>query len=365
MSEPREWSPHLWEGLDYFAFLRLLTRARFRVGPRQLYVVAIMACMTFANTVLGWAQHARYGRQLARTPLPKSPIFVLGHWRTGTTLLHELLMLDPRFTTPTTHDCFMPLHNLLTADFVKNYMAFVMPKKRPMDNMPAGWERPQEDEFALALFGEPSPYTDIALPNDPPLDPGSLDLSGLSESRKRHWRRTLGRFVRTLAVRDPRTLVLKSPPHTARIPELLKLFPDAKFIHIRRDPITLFSSTQKLWYSLSQSHGLQTPRAPAQFEAKVLREFRTIYERYFATRHLIPAGNLVEVRFEELTRDLVAGVRAVYDGLGLGGFDAVEPALRQYADANRGYERNRFRLDAETQARVRAAWGEWIERLGY
>ena len=324
-----------------------------------------MACATFVNTLLGWLQHARFGRDLARTPLPAIPLFVLGHWRSGTTLLHELLMLDSRFTTPTTHDCFLPLHNLLSEDFVKRRLAFVMPKKRPMDNMPAGWERPQEDEFALALFGEPSTYADIAFPNNPPLDPGSLDLSGLTENQRREWRRTLARFVRTLALRDPRPPVLKSPPHTARIPELLKLFPDAKFVHIRRDPLTLYSSTLKLWDSLAAVHGLQTPRGPGQFEEKVLREFRVIHERYFEARELIPPGNLVEVRFEEFTRDLVEGTRAVYDGLALGGFAEVEPRLRHYAEANKGYERNRFTLDAATEARVRSRWGDLIAKLGY
>ena len=365
MTRPAEWSPHLWEGLDYFAFWRLLARGRFRVGRRQLHVVAVMSVVTLANTILGWLQRARHGRDLRRTPLPASPLFVLGHWRTGTTLLHELLMLDPRFTTPSTHDCFLPHHNLLSAGFVQRYLAFVMPKQRPMDAMPAGWERPQEDEFALALFGEPSTYTDIAFPNGPPLDYGALDLSSLDERQKRRWRRTLAHFVRTLTLRDPRRLVLKSPPHTARVPELLKLFPGAKFVHIRRDPLALYSSTLNLWYSLALSHGLQTPHSPAQFEAKVLREFRVIYETYFATRHLIPAGNLVEICYEELARDLVGGVRAVYDGLALGGFAEVEPRLRHYAEANRGYRRNTFSLDPATEARVRAAWGDLVARLGY
>ena len=43
-----------------------------------------------------------------------------------------------------------------------------MPSRRPMDNMPAGWDRPQEDEFALCMMGQPSPYADIAFPNRPP-----------------------------------------------------------------------------------------------------------------------------------------------------------------------------------------------------
>jgi len=362
---PPDWSPRLWQGLDYFAFLRLMARARFRVGPGQLYIAGIMSVTSFANTASGWVQQGWYGRRLRGTPLPESPVFVLGHWRSGTTLLHELLMLDTRFTCPTTHDCFLPCHNLLSGEFVRANFGFAMPGKRPMDNMPAGWDRPQEDEFALALLGEPSTYTDVAFPNDPPLDPGALDLSGLSPRQVRHWQRTLARFIKTIAMRDPRRLVLKSPPHTARVPELLELFPAAKFVHIGRDPYALFGSTVNLWLALSKAHGLQTPRGPQQFEEKVFREFRVLTERYLATRDLIPAGNLVEVRFDELTADMPGTVGRVYQALGLDGYPAIEPLVAGYAAATKSYERNKFELPAETRARIRERWGDLIERTGY
>src|SRR5262249_33511021 len=44
----------------------------------------------------------------------RRPIFILGHWRSGTTLLHELLALDDRLLSPTTFQCFNPQRFLLT-----------------------------------------------------------------------------------------------------------------------------------------------------------------------------------------------------------------------------------------------------------
>ena len=361
----REWAPRLWEGLDYFAFLKLMARSRFAVEPRHLYIAGIMAWVTFANTVFRWVQDARFGDAARNLTLAADPVFVIGHWRTGTTLLHELLYLDGRFSTPSTHDCFNPCHNLLSETLFKKHLAFLVPSKRPMDNMPAGWDRPQEDEFALALMGEPSTYTDIAFPNRPPLDPGALDLSGLTPAGRAKWQRTLLKFVKTLALRDPRPLLLKSPPHTARIPELLQLFPKAKFVHIRRDPLTLYSSTMKLWASLATAHGLQTPRGGPPLEAKVLREFRVMMTRYFATRDLIPPGQLVEVRYEDFVPDIVGGTAKIYAGLNLGGFDAARPRLEEYAARHRGYETNKFTLSAAQEAVVRQQWGDLIEKLGY
>jgi omega-hydroxy-beta-dihydromenaquinone-9 sulfotransferase len=362
---PREWAPRLWEGLDYFAFWRLMVQNRFAVEPGYIYIAGIMSCVTLANTAFRWLQTNRYQHQIDDLKLTSDPIFVLGHWRTGTTLLHELLFLDNRFSTPTTHDCFNPCHNLLSDRLFKERLAFLVPEKRPMDNMPAGWDRPQEEEFALALLGQPSTYTDLAFPNRPSLNPGALDLSGLTPMQRKLWQKTLIRFVKTLAVRDPRTLLLKSPPHTARIPELLELFPKAKFVHIRRNPYTLFASTMKLWLAMSTAHGLQTPLGGPYLEAKVFREFRTMMTRFLATKDLIPPGQLVEVRYEDLVTDLVGGVEKIYVGWHLDGFDKVRPHIENYAAKNQGYQTNKFDIPAPLQARIQAEWGDLISRLGY
>jgi hypothetical protein len=361
----REWSPRFWEGADFFAWIRLLAKNHFAVEPPYWYIAAIVTGMSLSNTFLRWLQQGRYSDQIDRVELPQPPLLVLGHWRTGTTLLHELLMLDDRHAAPTTHDCFMPCHPLLTGDFYRRHLNFLLPAKRPMDAMPAGWDRPQEDEFALVLLGHPSPYADFAFPNRPPLFPGSLDLSGLTPRELRSWKRELLRFVKTIAVRDRRRLVLKSPPHTARIPVLLELFPDARFVHLTRDPYTLFASTMNLWLSMSKKHGFQKPRGGPELEERVFRDFRLIHDRYEAGKKLIPPGHLVEMRYEDLVADLEGGVRRVYEGLALGGFEAVRPRLEEYAANSRGYATNKYEITSEVRAKIRQRWGDIIDRLGY
>jgi hypothetical protein len=364
MAEPaREWSPRFWNGADAVAWLRLLTANRFAVEPAYWYIAAVVTAKSLVNTGLRWVQEAAHADALRRPP--PAPVVILGHWRTGTTLLHELLTLDERFASPTTLHCFEPCQHLLTGEFYRTRLNFLLPSKRPMDAMPAGWDRPQEDEFALCLLGQPSTYTDVAFPNRRPLDPGALDLSRLTRSQKRRWVRAVRRFAAAVAVRDRRPVVLKSPPHTARIPELLEAFPDARFVHVRRDPYTLFASTVKLWTELGRAHGFQAPRRPDLVEEKVFREFRVLYERFFATRDRIPAGRLAEVRYEDFVQDLVGGTERVYADLGLGGWAAARPAVAAYAERNRGYQTNRFTLDDATRGRIRGRWGDLIDRLGY
>src|SRR6266542_5002696 len=175
----REWTPRIWEGCDFFGWMRLLIRNRFAVGPAYVYIAVIVTFVSLFHTLLRFLQNVFWGSRVRRTPIDAAPLFIVGHWRTGTTLLHELLILDERHTYPTTYECLEPNHFLLTERFLPRLLPFLMPSRRPVDNMPAGWDRPQEDEFALCMLGQPSPYLTIAFPNRPPQDPEALDLDGL------------------------------------------------------------------------------------------------------------------------------------------------------------------------------------------
>src|SRR5262249_1039130 len=148
---------------------------------------------------LGVLQRLHHGRRIARTSLTEPPLFVLGHWRSGTTLLHDLLSLDPRHIYPTTYECFMPHHFLLSEDWFTR--RFPIKTKRQMDEVEWSWETPQEDEWALLLLGQPSPYTTTAWPNLPPLDTDYLDLEHVSGRQREAWKRTLYQFLQALTVR--------------------------------------------------------------------------------------------------------------------------------------------------------------------
>ncbi len=360
----RDWSPRIWEGTDVFTWLRMLRDNGFAVQPPYWYIAGIVSVNSVMNTVLRWTLNGWHGERVRDTVIDEHPIFVIGHWRTGTTLLHELLIRDPRFGFPDMQDCFNPHHALLTNHFFKRYAKWMLPDKRPMDNMPFGWERPQEDEFALALLGMPSTYTDFAFPNRPPTHPGALDLSGLTPAQLAKWKRVFVRFLKEVTVRTGKQLVLKSPPHTARVPVLMELFPDAKFVHIVRDPRVVFPSTVNLWKSMALKHGLQTPTF-AGFEEKVLREFRVIYDRLEEARPLFKPGHFAELRYENLVRDPVGELRQVYATLNLEGFDAVRPRIEEYQRQNANYETNKFQLTDEQRAVIEQRWGDVIRRYGY
>jgi hypothetical protein len=316
------------------------------------------------HTFLRYAQDGLYGARIRATKFTQPPVFILGHWRSGTTLLHELLVQDPRHNSPNTYQCFDPCHFLLTGWIIRRYFNWMLPERRLMDNMPIGWGRPQEEEFALALLGAPSPYTDFAFPNDAPLDFSTLDLDSLAAPLRAVWKRTFVRFLQAVSMRDARRLVLKSPPHTCRIPTLLELFPDARFIHIVRDPFAVYSSTMNLWRTLYRVQGLQTPTY-AGLEDRVFATFNHFHHRLSETRPLIAANRFHELKYEDLTKDPVAEVRRIYERLDLEDFASARPHLDRYLAETSRYERNRFQLADAERAAISRHWGAVIQKYGY
>jgi hypothetical protein len=360
------WAPRFWHGMDFFTWARLLARNRFAVAPIRLSMVATVTLASCLNSFAGVFDQLLFGYRVRRARLKEAPLLVLGHWRSGTTLLHELLMLDPRHTCPNTYQCMAPHHFLWTEWFLPAVIRWMLPSTRPMDAMSAGWDRPQEDEFALVNLGVPSPYLAWAFPNHGPVSDEYLDLRSLSEGERVAWKRTWREFVQRLALLGDRRIVLKSPTHTARLRTILEVFPDAKFIHIVRDPLVLFPSTVRLWKSLSEVQGFQIPRDDAGWiEGHVLDTFVRMYECFEQDRELVPPGRLIDVRYEDLVADPVGRMRDIYQRLNLGDFAGVEPSIREYAVKSRDYKTNKYSLPPEVADRVRGRWAPYFQRYGY
>ena len=359
-----EWAPRVWQGCSLYAWLRLLVKNRFAVHPSRWYIAVIVTINSILHSSLKIVQDLIYGRAIAKTPLAAPPIFILGHWRTGTTLLHELMIQDPRFGYPTTYECMAPHHFLLTERLFSRWLGWLLPKERPMDRMKAGWDRPQEDEFALCMMGVPSPYLTIAFPNHPPQDQQFLELDDVSPSALAKWKRSLMKLLQSITYKSNKRLVLKSPPHTARIAVLKEMFPGALFVHIVRDPRVVFSSTVNLWRTLYSVQGFQKPTYDG-LEEHVYSTFLRMHAKLEEGKAKLPVNQFIELRYEDLVKDPAASLRQVYDHFGLNGWSEMQPRLEQFLAGLKGYETNKYRLTPEQAREVESRWGDVIRRYGY
>ena len=185
--------------------------------------------------------------QLERMPAggrPVDPVFILGLWRSGTTVLHELVNACGGWAAPQTWQCFHPSTCFLTGPPARAAV------KRPMDQGVIAAEGPQEDEFALLLLGGLSIYR------------GLIDPRRLLECADTSWSDDAGglerwqEFVRGVAAGGGARLLLKSPGHTFRIPALRRLFPQARFIWIGRHPGEVLASNIRMWTAMMGVYAL-------------------------------------------------------------------------------------------------------------
>ena len=360
----KPWFLRLWDGMTAAGWFPVLLRNRFHVAPRRWGMAVLISVISLVNFALGLLQTLFWGRRVARTELQGDPIFVIGHWRSGTTLLHELLVLDERHTYPNTFDCFCPNHFLLTAPFFRPVLKGLLPKQRPMDNMEAGWDCPQEDEFALCNMGLRSPYLTMIFPNHPPQDQEYFELAAVSPRQRARWQAGLLWFLKCLTVRTPRRIILKSPPHTFRIKVLLEMFPKARFVHIVRNPLVIFPSTINLWQRLYRNDGLQVPTCEG-LDEHVFSTFARMYEVFERDRGLIPAGQFCEVRYEDLVARPLQEIERVYEELKLDEFAEVRPRMEAYLVKKADYKTNRYQVPPELAAEIRRRWASFFERYGY
>lgn len=366
VKNPFPWySPRFWHGMRMSTWFRSLTSNRFLVSPNKLPTALSISGFSIFNSAAAAVENLIYGSRIAQVEFEQPPIFILGHWRAGTTFLHELLIRDPEHTYATTYQCFAPHHFVLTDKWFTPWTSGLLPSRRPMDNMAAGWRRPQEDEFALGNLGVPTPYTSMMFPKNGPVNPDYLDLENLSTAEREQWKGELLNFFKRIRFRDPRRIVVKSPPHTARVRTLLELFPDAKFVHIVRDPYKLFQSTVNLWKSLNEVQRLHTLGDQSWVEEYVLDSHEVMYQAFERDRQQLAEGQLFELHYEDLIDDPLESLRETYQKLSLGEFTRIEGPVREHLAEVKNYRSNRYELPDDKRELVRQRWSGYFERYGY
>jgi omega-hydroxy-beta-dihydromenaquinone-9 sulfotransferase len=313
------------------------------------------------HSLLARIQHASHSDCITAADL-EPPLFLLGFWRSGTTLLHELFCCDIRWGFASTYACLNFSHFLLTEKWIRSGRA--RETRRPMDNMLYSWTSPQEDEFALLALGAPSAYEAVIVPSlmrNPRL---LLDLRCRSREEQDRWRETIRYFLRLLTVQQRKTLVLKSPTHGYRLSILASLFPLARYVVIERNPYEVFASNVKLWCTLLDSYGLESI-STAEVEDFVLAAYVLHEEAIEEGVKLIDPQLIARVRYEDLVLDPVNQMEQLYKQLNLENFAAVRSELERHAASVVNHQRNRFLLSAEQVQRLNSVWGRFIEAKSY
>lgn len=332
-----------------------------KVEPRYYHKVVLTFLVgLISNAFIPWERL----RENYRTVKIEKPVFILGHWRSGTTLLHNLLCQDPNASFITTYQSIFP-HNMYSKWLFKNFVHWKIPQKRPSDDVDLGASLPQEDDFAMSNI-VPAFYDFFFFP-DQHLKHYDKHVRFVQngEKYKKEWLDAYDYLIcKGLVNRHGKYPVLKNPANTGRFDVLLEHYPDARFIHIYRNPVMVYLSTKKFFLSLFPSVQLQRSNRE-QIVDIVIDLYTLLMQDYLAKRALIPPHQLVEIRFEDFEKDPLSILQNVYQQFNLEGWPQASMAMQQHLDDVQGYKKNDYEISASELARVKSEWAFAFEAFDY
>ena len=312
------------------------------------------------------AEFLLYGRKLATHRFAQDPIFIVGHWRSGTTHLHNVLSQDKRLGYLTTLQAVFPTCAILLSRsaLTKKAVAKLLPEKRMMDNVKMGIDMPQEEEFSVSCVTTHSHHCN----HFPRTIRQSFDkyvLMNADEAEKSRWKKAyLGVLRKASLMAGGKRLLLKNPYNTARIGALLEIFPNAKFIHIHRNPYNIYVSALHDFIKEADEMALQE-FTEQDFSALCYELYEKLMKQYWEQRELVPKGNLCEVSYETFEQQPMAEVMRIYAELGLEVDDAMRADVAAYLDSISGYKKNKYTYNQTLVEEITRKWGFAIRRMNY
>ncbi len=259
-------------------------------------------------------------------------LIVLGYPRSGTTHLHYLLACDPRFWTPRWYQALAPAGFLLSWSLLRIVLVPFLSNKRLMDDMAFGPEWPAEDEFAVNNWCAASYLPGrLIVPGHHAHYHRFHDLERLTPGERSRWRRYSWAFSWKLSwIAGRRSILLKSPSHTARVRELFDLYTgNVRFVHIVRDPRAVVRSNVSMLQRAEVYH-LQDPAPGEQLERELIDDLIGTDAKFRREVAELPPGRLAHVRYQDLVADPLGQMRRIYDELDLGWTPDIEQRLVRY-----------------------------------
>ena len=296
------------------------------------------------------------------------PIFIIGHWRSGTTHLLNLVTRNPEMAYVTTFQSLFPnnMVNKVGRKLFTLILKLALPPNRLADSVELDPEYPEEEEFTLGMKVPVSYYFFWLFPKQTKeFYKRYIEFFELSPETIEAWGEEYSLLIKK-AIRNTggKIFVSKNPPNTGRIPQLLKLFPDAKFIFIHRNPAEVYSSTLHFLRQLLPKLEYHTI-TDKQVEENMIFVYRSLMKKYLNERDQVPAGNLYEMRYDDLMANPVQEMENIYQQFNIPERKRGIELIKEHLEETKNFSGNNLKLTAEQRERVKRDFGFALEEWGY
>jgi len=337
-----------------------------KVNPKYLSRFLLTSIASAILDPFGRGETIIKSKTIRQTKMKEPPVFIIGFWRSGTTFLHNLLCQDPNNAYTSTYQTIFPHHCLVNSVWVKKLAELIAPEKRPVDNVKLDMNYPQEEEMALGNMQALSFYNFFYFPDQfENYKSTALYFDNVTDKMLKRWEdEYLLTIKKAMIQTGGKRFVSKNPPNTFRIPHLLKLFPDAKFIYIYRNPIHVLSSYILFMYEVITGVGFQKIDKLV-FEKQSFSLFKDMLEKYESDKNKIPAENLVEVKYEDFKLKPVDTIKEIYQKFNLSGFATMEEKLIQYTSSQKSQKSGGHFIPQHLTEFIRTELKDYLVEKGY
>jgi len=276
---------------------------------------------------------------VSKTKIDQSPIFIIGFWRSGTTYLHNLMCQDPNHAFVSTYQSIFPSHSLVNSFWMKKLATMAMPNERPVDKVRLNMDFPQEEEMALGNMQKLSFYNVFYFPNHfKEYAQNALYFKDVQQEEIDKWKdEYLLTIKKSMIMTGGKRFVSKNPPNTFRIPLLLKIFPNARFIYIYRNPYKVLSSINLFMRQVIKGVGFQEPDT-LELENNLCMLFKQSLKKYELDKSLIPQKNLYEIEYNTLVKDPIQSINDIYTQFNLDYSDDFSTRLAKYNSSQKQHK---------------------------
>ena len=311
-----------------------------------------------------------YNKRIEQHSLTKDPVFVLGFYRSGTSFLHEFLSQDDRFGYHTNFQMILP-DIMLGSEKVLvpflNTICRIFNLQDPVHRIQMSFRYPGEEDGAMTTSLNPRGsalgwfFPKVMMEQFHKY----VLFENIQESEMEGWKEDFIFLLKKVSLASKgKQLILKSPPHTARIKMLLSLFPNAKFIFIHRNPYDVYASNKRFWKVTNRIYALGSTRS-VDFNNIILDTYAKIMQQYLLEKDLIPEGNLIEVPYQEFIKRPMEYMENIYETLQLNDFSYCKPIMQKYIEGQKTFIRLKHELPPEERLMVTQKLEPFLRHWNY
>lgn len=305
-------------------------------------------------------------KKISNVQLKEPPVFIIGFWRSGTTLLHNLLCQDSNTAYTTTFQTVFPNLVLTQNAWLKPLANYLGPSKRPFDNVDMDMDFPQEEEFGLMNLQAHSIYKTFLFPeNFDQIFRDEVFTEQLPKNELKQWKDHYNNLMaKAILNTGGNTFISKNPCNITRINLLKLMYPGARFIFIYRNPYEVLESLYR--FTLGVFPGVQLQQVPKGFSRENVAEmYDLIMRHYLKEREQLNESELIEIKMEDFMKDTKGNLQNIYKQFQLGEFNSVEQKMDTYLGKYLNLSNGTYKINQESIDLVNDKFPDIVKTLGY